>query len=101
VLPSRPGARRHECRGHGPLDVQVSGLRAASSGPPRPPLGELLGSDLSALDLVALMVDGVHFAEHLVVVAMGIGIDGTKHPLGLAEGSTEKRHAGEPTCSSA
>ena len=52
-------------------------------------LGELLGSDLSALDLVALMVDGVHFAEHLVVVAMGIGIDGTKHPLGLAEGSTE------------
>jgi hypothetical protein len=52
-------------------------------------LGELLGSDLSGLDLVALMVDGVHFAEHLVVVAMGIGIDGTKHPLGLAEGSTE------------
>ena len=52
-------------------------------------LGELLGSDLSALDLVALMVDGVHFAEHLVVVAMGIGIDGTKHPLAPAEGSTE------------
>jgi transposase-like protein len=35
------------------------------------------------------MVDGVHFAEHLVVVAMGIGIDGTKHPLAPAEGSTE------------
>ena len=38
---------------------------------------------------MALMVDGVHFAEHLVVVAMGIGMDGTKHPLALAEGSTE------------
>ena len=27
--------------------------------------------------------------EHLCVVALGIGIDGTKHPLGLVEGSTE------------
>jgi len=28
-------------------------------------LGELLAADLSCLDLVALMVDGVHFGEHL------------------------------------
>ena len=35
------------------------------------------------------MIDGVHFADHLCVVALGIGIDGTKHPLGLVEGSTE------------
>jgi len=52
-------------------------------------LGELLAADLSPLDLVALMVDGVHFAGHLCVVALVIGIDGTKHPLGLVEGSTE------------
>jgi hypothetical protein len=52
-------------------------------------LGELLSADLSGLDLVALMIDGVHFGEHLCVVALGIGIDGVKHPLGLAEGSTE------------
>ena len=52
-------------------------------------LAELLAADLSDLDLVALMVDGVHFADHLVVVAMGIGIDGTKHPLAVVEGSTE------------
>lgn len=52
-------------------------------------LAELLHADLSELDLVALMVDGVHFGEHLCVVALGIGIDGIKHPLGLAEGSTE------------
>ena len=52
-------------------------------------LAELLVGDLSGLDLVVLMVDGVHFADHLVVVAMGIAIDGTKHPLALAEGSTE------------
>jgi transposase-like protein len=60
-------------------------------------LAELLAADLSGLDLVALMIDGVHFGEHLCVVALGIGIDGVKHPLGLAwgylplagEGSTE------------
>ncbi len=52
-------------------------------------LGELLAAPLGELDLVALMIDGVHFGDHLCVVALGIGIDGTKHPLGLAEGSTE------------
>jgi transposase-like protein len=52
-------------------------------------LSELLAADLSGLDLVALMVDGVHFGEHTCVVALGIGIDGIKHPLSLVEGSTE------------
>jgi transposase-like protein len=52
-------------------------------------LADMLAADLSELDLVALMIDGVHFADHLCVVALGIGIDGTKHPLGLAEGDTE------------
>jgi transposase-like protein len=52
-------------------------------------LAELLGADLSSLDLVALMVDGVHFGEHTCVVALGIGVDGSKHPLSLVEGSTE------------
>jgi putative transposase len=52
-------------------------------------LAELLAAPLGQLDLVALMIDGVHFGEHLCVVALGVGIDGTKHPLGLVEGSTE------------
>jgi len=52
-------------------------------------LADLLAADLSRLDLVAFMVDGVHFAESCCVVALGIGIDGTKHPLALVEGSTE------------
>jgi transposase-like protein len=52
-------------------------------------LADMLAADLSELDLVALMIDGVHFADHLCVVALGIGIDGTKYPLGLAEGDTE------------
>jgi putative transposase len=52
-------------------------------------LGELLGADLSTLDLVALLVDGVRVAEHCCVVALGITVDGTKVPLALAEGATE------------
>jgi transposase-like protein len=52
-------------------------------------LAELLSRDLSGLDLVALMIDGVHFAESCCVVALGIGIGGVKHPLALVEGSTE------------
>ena len=52
-------------------------------------LAELLSQDLSGLDLVAVMIDGVHFAETCCVVALGIDIDGTKHPLALVEGSTE------------
>jgi putative transposase len=52
-------------------------------------LAELLAADLSGLDLVALMIDGVHFAESCCIVALGIGIDGVKYPLALVEGSTE------------
>ena len=52
-------------------------------------LGDLLAADLSGLDLVAFMVDGVHFGDSCCVVALGIDIDGVKHPLALVEGSTE------------
>jgi hypothetical protein len=52
-------------------------------------LTDLLAADLTGLDLVAIMVDGVHFADHLCVVALGIDIEGTKHPLALVQGSTE------------
>jgi transposase-like protein len=52
-------------------------------------LAELLSQDLSGLDLVALMIDGVHFAESCCVVALGIDIEGNKHPVALVEGSTE------------
>ena len=44
---------------------------------------------LDALDLVALLIDGVQVAEHCIVVALGIDNTGRKHALGLWEGSTE------------
>ncbi len=52
-------------------------------------LSELVSRDLTGVDVVAVMIDGVHFAEHLCVVALGVTTDGTKVPLGLAEGATE------------
>ena len=52
-------------------------------------LGQLMTRRLESLDLVAFMVDGVHFGEHTCVVALGIDIDGVKHPLAIEEGSTE------------
>lgn len=44
---------------------------------------------LDGLDLVALILDGVHVGEHCLIVALGIAADGKKHALGLWEGSTE------------
>jgi putative transposase len=52
-------------------------------------LADLMAADLSGLDLVAFMVDGVHFGNHVCVVALGITIDGVKVPLAIEEGSTE------------
>ena len=44
---------------------------------------------LDALDLVGLLIDGVHVGGHCIVVALGIDTMGAKHPLGLWEGATE------------
>jgi transposase-like protein len=44
---------------------------------------------LDSLDLVALLIDGVHVGAHCLIVALGIAADGQKHALGLWGGSTE------------
>lgn len=44
---------------------------------------------LDGLDLVGLILDGVHVGEHCLIVALGIAADGGKHALGLWDGSTE------------
>jgi putative transposase len=56
-------------------------------------LAELMRRDLTGLALVAVMVDGVHFADHVVLAAVGIESNGTKHVLGLREGATESAAA--------
>lgn len=57
-------------------------------------LAELMSRDLSGLALVALLIDGVHFGEHLVLAAVGVDALGHKHVLGLREGATENAAAG-------
>ena len=44
---------------------------------------------LDDLGVAVLLLDGVHVGDHCLVVALGITDDGTKHALGLWEGSTE------------
>ena len=48
---------------------------------------------LGDLDLVVLMIDGIHVDEHVMLVALGIDRGGAKHVLGLHEGATENATA--------
>lgn len=48
-----------------------------------------MSRDLSALHLVAIMIDGIHFADHVILVALGFDVEGRKHVLGVWEGATE------------
>jgi transposase-like protein len=52
-------------------------------------LGAWFTAPLGELDLCAVMIDGIVFREHCVLLALGIGSDGRKHALGLREGTTE------------
>ena len=56
-------------------------------------LAALMKRKLSALKLLAVMIDGVHFAEHMVLAAVGIDLNGKKHVLGLRDGATENAAA--------
>jgi transposase-like protein len=52
-------------------------------------LDDWLGRDLSSIRLASIMIDGLSFDEHVVLIALGIDTDGKKHVLGLHEGATE------------
>lgn len=56
-------------------------------------LADLLTRDLSGLRLAVLMIDGIHFDDHVVLAALGIDEGGHKHVLGLWEGATENARA--------
>ncbi len=48
-----------------------------------------LSTPLNDLDLRVLVIDGVVFHDHTVLIVLGIDSDGKKHVLGLREGTTE------------
>ena len=53
-------------------------------------LEEWMASDLSALDLLVIQIDGLHMDDNLLMLgAVGVDADGRKHPLGVVEGATE------------
>ena len=56
-------------------------------------LAELMSRELGSLCVTALLIDGVHFGEHLVLAAVGVDEVGDKHVLGLREGATENAAA--------
>ena len=51
---------------------------------------EWLSRRLDDLDLPVVMIDGIHFSDRVILVALGIDAKGRKHVLGLREGTTEK-----------
>ena len=52
-------------------------------------LKKLCEKNLTELDLVAILIDGIHFGKQVLVVALGIDRGGKKHVLGLWQGATE------------
>lgn len=57
-------------------------------------LATWLGRDLGAIDLAAIMIDGLAFGdERVVLIALGIDRVGRKHVLGIHEGATENAAA--------
>lgn len=55
----------------------------------REKLKELMERPLGQLRLCAVLIDGTPFRDRQMIVALGIGCDGTKTVLGLREGATE------------
>ena len=52
-------------------------------------LHEWLSGSLKELDLPAVMIDGIHLRDRVILVALGLDAKGNKRILGLREGSTE------------
>jgi transposase-like protein len=52
-------------------------------------LAQWLARPIGEPDLPVVMIDGIHFRERVILLAIGIDAQGNKHVLGLREGSTE------------
>lgn len=85
IEPAPPGVKSR-----GTSKSAVSRRFVAST---RERLAEMMSRDLSELPLCAIMIDGIHVGEHVVLIALGIDANGNKHILGLYEGATENTTA--------
>jgi putative transposase len=55
----------------------------------RKQMTEWLSAPLVDRDIRVLVIDGIVFHDHTVIIVLGIDSDGKKHVLGLREGTTE------------
>jgi putative transposase len=79
-----------------PVDESIETRGTSKSNASRAPsdattekLAHFVSRKLDDVDLVAMFIDGIEFAGHAVLIALGVTIDGTKTPLGIWAGSTE------------
>jgi putative transposase len=79
-----------------PVDESIASRGASKSNASRAlvettaeKLAAFVSRQLDDVDLVAMFIDGIDFAGHSVIIALGVTIDGTKTPLGIWAGSTE------------
>ena len=52
-------------------------------------LASWLTRPLDGLAIRIIFIDGLHFREHVVLIALGVDVQGDKHVLALHEGTTE------------
>ena len=48
-----------------------------------------MATPLDELDIRIVLIDGVHFRDHVILLAVGVDAQGIKHVLALREGTTE------------
>ena len=89
---------RHYARTGEPVGTEIDDIARSTSksavsrefvSRTREQLIDLMSRPLDDLRLAVVMLDGIELKGRCCVVALGIDVDGVKHPLGLWDGSTE------------
>lgn len=73
----------------GGLGLKKTSVSKAFKKASKESLDEMNSRDLSMLNLISLMIDGVGFGDMTVIVVLGIDAFGKKHILGLRQAETE------------
>jgi transposase-like protein len=82
ALDPLPAARRERAVSKSSVSRRFVALTSAQ-------LATWLARPLDDLAVRVLLIDGLHFRDHVVVLALGVDLQGQKHVLALREGTTE------------
>jgi len=112
AVPAYEAMRKHESLGRRVMEILLSGVSTRKYKQVLPAIADTVGVSRSSvsrefveasaeelrricekplheLDLLVIYLDGLVFAEHHIVAALGVDRGGYKHVLGLAQGSSE------------